>query len=148
MVNGGFFKGKPFYLGEDETKEYAMAIVWGEVSRDAKVTCIKKPKADFGIEYHRKSFLNCTVWGDSEFYPIATQLKRGDTVVAFGTWKKQQFETKEGRKEYFDFTPSFLIPAAMVCNGEMPGANLPADPFVGEDEYPEYEGDAPESPLF
>ena len=148
MVNGGFFKGKPFYLGEDERKEYAMAIVWGEVSRDAKVTCIKKPKADFGIEYHRKSFMNCTVWGDSEFYPIATQLKRGDVVVAFGTHKRQVFETKEGKKEYFDFTPSFLIPAEFICTGALISDDLPPDRFDSGDDYPEYEGDAPESPLF
>ena len=148
MVNGGFAKFNPFSLGEDETKKNFEAICWGEVSRDAKVSCIRKPKVEFGVKYHRKSFMNCVVWGDSPFYRLATQLRRGDLVVLFGAYKTQIFPTKEGLKEYFDFTPSFLIPAAMVCNGEMPGADLPSDPFVGEDEYPEYEGDAPESPLF
>lgn len=142
MVTGGYIKGEEFAIGEKDNERHWMAAVWGMLTRDAKLTCIRKPKVEICIRFRRGVFINCIVWGDNPCYRLATTLKEGDFVAVLGDWKEKGFNTKEGYKTYYDLRVDALIPMPTLCAmAEMTEDDLPPDRLENiEDEYDDTDG--------
>lgn len=88
--------------GEGNADGSQYMICTGSVSRDPRIGAIPKnnlPKAEFGMAYDSKMFMNVLAMGDRAATRLAACLEKGDDVLAVGTWRQRQYTTKEGEKK-------------------------------------------------
>lgn len=77
-------------------------ICTGSVSRDAHTSETPQkhtPKAEFGVAYDSKMFMNVLAMGDRAATRLAACLEKGDDVIAVGTWRQRPYTTKDGEKK-------------------------------------------------
>ena len=77
-------------------------ICTGSVSRDARTGETPQkhtPKAEFGMAYDSKMFMNVLAMGDRAATRLAACLEKGDDVLAVGTWRQRPYTTKDGEKK-------------------------------------------------
>lgn len=77
-------------------------ICTGSVSRDARTSDTPQkhtPKAEFGVAYDSKMFMNVLAMGDRAATRLAACLEKGDDVIAVGTWRQRPYTTKDGEKK-------------------------------------------------
>lgn len=77
-------------------------ICTGSVSRDARTSETPQkhtPKAEFGVAYDSKMFMNVLAMGDRAATRLAACLEKGDDVIAVGTWRQRPYTTKDGEKK-------------------------------------------------
>lgn len=110
---GGIFKGRA-WMDSDQV-EHAFMMVWGELSRDPQIKCVNKPKVEFGLKYHRKMFVNCVAWGETDTSTVMAALERGDTVLCIGQWEKREYTNKKGeKKDWSELTCEIIIPMSLI----------------------------------
>lgn len=77
-------------------------ICTGSVSRDARAGETPQkhtPKAEFGVAYDSKMFMNVLAMGDRAATRLAACLEKGDDVFTVGTWRQKPYTTKDGEKK-------------------------------------------------
>lgn len=77
-------------------------ICTGSVSRDARTGETPQkhtPKAEFGMAYDSKVFMNVLAMGDRAATRLAACLEKGDDVAVVGTWRQRPYTTKDGEKK-------------------------------------------------
>lgn len=104
MGVGGFFKSQFFRFDNDpETRQRAAAIAWGRVIEVEEMTCKDHPHIVFVIQYRqRKDKLVCEAWGLTSVTSVISAMERGDTVLVFGEYQINVFDTKKkkGQKRW------------------------------------------------
>lgn len=109
----GRFIGKPWT--DEHGQQYAFCIVWGTLTRDAKVTTYKKTKAEVGIRYQRKQYMNVEVWSDQPCFPLLSGLETGDMVLVMGTYQKDTYTTRDGEtKEKTYVKAEIVLPVSLL----------------------------------
>lgn len=110
---GGCFRGKPWR--DDNGIENCWVILWGTLTRDAKVTHVNKTKVEFGVKYHAKTYMNCIAWGDEDVSTVMAALETKETVLCAGVWSKRPYTTKDGlQKEWTQLNCDIVIPLSLV----------------------------------
>lgn len=77
-------------------------ICTGSVSRDTRTSETPQkhtPKAEFGMAYDSKMFMNVLAMGDRAATRLAACLEKGDDVAVVGTWRQRPYTTKDGEKK-------------------------------------------------
>lgn len=142
----GRFIGKPWQ--DENGKSYCFMIAWGNVTRDAKVYTRKKSKAEVGIAYARKQFLNVEAWQDSPCFNLIASMERGDQLLVFGTYMSEDYTTRDGEHKTISYLKcEIAVPMSVLgyvlqlCGSSSikmlleADANAPADPMEGADDY-------------
>lgn len=81
-------------------------LIWGRVTRDAKVESIKgsdmrppMPKVTFGVAYEDKRFMNVISVGESPQTNIAQRVRKGDHVLIAGKWSSKDYQNSAGENK-------------------------------------------------
>ena len=125
---------------EDDGSEHATCVCWGELIEDAKVACVNKKKTTFTIKWHRKTYANVILWGDTPASAVAESLEHHDMVLVLGEWQKRKYVNKHGEeKEYSDIKADMVIPQSCMEFVLQLASSQSLDKLLGSDESDEME---------
>jgi len=119
MYDGVLFRSPKFKAEQENAKEYQFAVVAGHLVKDPEIKQKTKLQTSFTIKYYTKSFLNVTIWGNSEVARVAATLEQGDYVLCIGTITYSPYTVRSGadkgkEKIWSDLNPQILIPMSYM----------------------------------
>lgn len=145
------------------TKRRTHALVWGEMTLDAKAVENNTKRGisrniSFRVRIAKKQFVRCTIYAgkrgkpDPSAYWLAYRLKQNDPVILLGNFVVWPYRNRKDNEIHYgyDMYPSLVLPYKAFTDPDeyaaMMGSGIGADPMYGlEDAVPQgYGGELPE----